>query len=120
MGNLRLVLADERLAVPEGEGGGDEDEEEEREALGPLEVVGGVEVAPRPRRGGGRGPASHGGGRLGSSGEKVAGSEARRRLPPVTSPGTRACACVRWVVLSPRPRGCVCFSVFSVRQCLTV
>lgn len=98
------------MAVPEGEGGGDEDEEEEREALGPLEVVGGVEVPPRPRRGGGRRPASHGGGRLGSSGEKVAGNEARRRLPPVTSPGTRACAC-GW---SCCPRVDVCVSVFSL------
>jgi hypothetical protein len=81
-----LVLADERLAVPEGEGGCDEEEEEERQALGPLEVVRRVQVPPGPRRRGRR-PPSH--------------RDRLRRLdrrdpssspPPARSAAIRACA----------------------------
>jgi hypothetical protein len=92
-----LVLADERLAVPEGEGCGDEDEEEERQALGPLEVIRWVEVAPRPRR---RGAANHGGRLL--SGEEIAGDPSSSR-PPARSRAIRACAraCPRRMCQSP-------------------
>jgi hypothetical protein len=73
-----LVLADERLAVPEGERGGNEDEEEESQVLGTLEVIRRVEVAPRPRRRGRR-PASHGG-RF-ASGEEIAEDPSSSRPP---------------------------------------